>query len=173
MNTELLKKSIRDIPDFPKKGIIYKDITPIMQDRILFKLSVDLLLQKMADLKVDYICAIESRGFIFGSAIAHRLGIGFVPVRKAGKLPSKTFSQRYELEYGSNILEIHQDAFSDGANVVLVDDLLATGGTAQAAAKLIEKCGSKVIKILFLIELSFLNGKNKLNDYSNDSVISF
>jgi adenine phosphoribosyltransferase len=173
MEIKLLSENIRDIFDFPKKGIIYKDITPLLQDKNLFRYSIKLLIKKLDNLKIDYICGIESRGFIFGSAIAHKLGIGFVPVRKKGKLPSNTYSQEYELEYGTNILEIHTDAFHPGSNVVIIDDLLATGGTANAAAKLVEKCGSNIVKILFLVELSFLNGKKNLNGYSIDAVISF
>jgi adenine phosphoribosyltransferase len=173
MDIETISKAIRDIPDFPKKGIIYKDITPILQDKQLFANSIDLLINKIGNNAVDYICGIESRGFIFGSVIAHQLGIGFVPIRKPGKLPSSVYSQKYELEYGSNILEIHKDAFPEGSKVVLVDDLLATGGTARAAAKLVEACDSVVVKMLFLVELSFLNGIKSLKDYSVESVISF
>jgi len=173
MPVEKIKSAIRDIPDFPKKGIIFKDITPVLQDSLLFKSSVDELSKRVTDLNPDFICGIESRGFIFGSAIAYKLGIGFVPVRKPGKLPYEKHSVKYDLEYGSNILEIHKDSFFKNAKVVIIDDLLATGGTAKASAELVEKCGAKVLKFLFLVELLFLNGRDVLKNYSTESIISF
>jgi len=173
MSVEKIKSAIRDIPDFPKKGIIFKDITPVLQDRYLLKASVEELSNNVSDLKPDFICGIESRGFIFGSAIAFKLGIGFVPVRKPGKLPYEKYSVSYELEYGSNTLEIHKDSFFKNAKVVIIDDLLATGGTAKASAELVEKCGAKVSGFLFLVELSFLKGRDVLKNYPTEAIISF
>ncbi len=167
---EKLQKAIRDVPDFPKKGILFKDITPLLQDANLFAQTIDLFAESVQPDQIDLIAAIESRGFIFASALALKLGKGFIPIRKPGKLPYKTYKQEYALEYGTDALEIHQDAVKPGERVLLVDDLLATGGTAQAAAKLIEKCGGKVTGIRFLIELTFLNGFQKLSDYQ---VVSF
>lgn len=168
-----LKSSIRDVPDFPVQGIIFKDITTILNNAALFKETIQLFYKSVENLSIDYVSAIEARGFIFGGALAVRLGCGFVPIRKPGKLPSKTYREEYELEYGTDALEIHQDAFPDGKNVLLIDDLLATGGTALAAARLIEKCGGKVAGIRFLIELEFLNGISKLKDYAVESFLKF
>lgn len=162
MKADVLKKAIRDIPDFPKPGILFKDITPILQDPRLFRGAVGLLAEALKDKNINRIAAIDARGFLFGAALAERLKLGLVPIRKKGKLPYKTYEESYDLEYGSNTIAIHQDAFQPGDNVAIVDDLLATGGTAAAAARLIEKAGGKVAAILFVIELSFLNGRTKL-----------
>ncbi len=160
-----LKKIIRDIPDFPKKGIIFKDITPLLQVPEALKKSVDKIVNKFKDKKIDVVVSIESRGFIFGSAVAYKLGTGFVPVRKKGKLPFRTHQVTYDLEYGTDTLEIHSDAIKEGARVLIVDDLLATGGTAKAVAELVEKLKGKVAGIAFLIELTFLKGREKIKDY--------
>ena len=173
MSIDDLKNSIRDIHDFPHKGIIFKDITPVLQDKELFKYSIGLLVEKVKEINPDFICGIESRGFIFGSTVALELNKGFVPVRKPGKLPYDTFKMKYELEYGSNILEIHKDAFFKEARVVIIDDLLATGGTAKASAKLVEACGAIVVQILFLIELSFLKGREALKGYLTDTILRY
>lgn len=168
-----LSAYIRDIPDFPKKGIIFKDITTLLNDKEAFKASVDLLAKKIEGQKIDYIVSVESRGFIFGAALAYKLGVGFVPVRKKGKLPSKTKSVTYSLEYGTDTLEIHEDAIKAKSNVLLVDDLLATGGTVEAVTKLLSGFDAKIIGIAFLIELKFLNGRDKLKDYSIYSLIQY
>ena len=173
MNADQLKKAIRDVPDFPKPGIIFKDITPILGDPKLFRAAVDILLAKHKGVKVDKIAAIDARGFLFGGAMADRLGVGLVPIRKKGKLPYKSYEQSYDLEYGSATLTIHQDAFRKGDQVVLVDDLLATGGTAAASAKLIEQAGGRVLGIDFLVELTFLNGRRKLAGYDVFAPIAF
>ena len=168
-----IRAAIRDIPDFPKKGIIFKDITTLINNADLFKKTVDLFIETLSGIEVDYIAGIEARGFIFGSAIGLKAGCGFVPIRKPGKLPAKTYREEYALEYGTDAIEIHQDAFPNGINVLLIDDLLATGGTALAAARLIEKCGAKVSGIRFLIELDFLKGIEKLKGYETVSLIHF
>jgi len=157
-----LKSVVRDIPDFPKPGIIFKDITTLLQDPKAFAFVVDTLADHCAKLRPDVISGIEARGFIFGAAVAHKLGLGFIPVRKPGKLPYKSESIQYALEYGTDSLEIHVDAVK-GHRVVLLDDLLATGGTANASVQLIEKVGGKVAGVGFVIELSFLDGRKKLS----------
>jgi len=168
-----IKKAVRDIPDFPKKGIVFKDITPVLNNSDLFKDTIDIFSKEINKYNIDYIVGIESRGFIFASALAIQLNKGFVPIRKPGKLPYKTYSESYELEYGTDSLEIHQDAFPKGASIVLVDDLLATGGTALAAVKLIERCEGKIELIQFLIELTFLEGSRKLNNYNHSTLIKY
>lgn len=168
-----LSTYIRDIPDFPKKGIIFKDITTLLNDKEAFRVSVDLLAKKFEGQKIDYIVSVESRGFIFGAALAYKLGAGFVPVRKKGKLPSRTKSVTYSLEYGTDTLEIHEDAIKAKSNVLLVDDLLATGGTVEAVTKLLSRFDAKIIGIAFLIELKFLNGRDKLKDYPIYSLIQY
>jgi adenine phosphoribosyltransferase len=168
-----LKAAIRDVPDFPKPGIIFKDITPILSDAALFKTAIDILCSRHAGKGIDKIAAIDARGFLFAGAMCDRLNVGLVPIRKKGKLPYKTFEQSYDLEYGSATLSIHQDAFKKGDRVVLIDDLLATGGTAAASAKLIEQAGGKVVEIDFLVELAFLNGRAKLGNYSVFAPIVF
>src|SRR5438309_6246967 len=167
---EKLRAGIRDVPDFPKKGIIFKDITPILSDRALFRASIDLFLEQCRGKKIDKIVGIDARGFLFGSTVAYELGVGFVPIRKRGKLPYKTEIAKYSLEYGEAEMEMHIDAMESGEQVVLVDDLLATGGTSAAAAALIEKVGGKLIEAQFLIELEFLNGRKQLE---STPVISF
>ncbi len=168
-----LKSSIRDIPDFPKKGVVFKDITPILSDGRLFRYSVEQLARSPYGKKIDAIVGIDARGFIFAGAVANYLEIGFVPIRKKGKLPFQTQSIAYDLEYGEGELEIHVDALENKKKVLIVDDLLATGGTALAATKLIEKIGSTVVGINFLVELEFLNGRKKLNSYPIFSIIQY
>ena len=168
-----IRSAIRDIPDFPKPGILFKDITTVLNDAKLFKAAVDLMVGEAGNINPDIIVGIESRGFIFGAAMAYRMNKGFVPIRKPGKLPGKTVSEEYELEYGMDSVEIHEDAISAGMKVLLVDDLLATGGTASAAAKLIEKLGGDIINILFLVELKFLKGRELINKYNVNALITF
>lgn len=170
---EDLKKAIRDVPDFPKKGIIFKDITTLLQDRALFKKAVNLLCEQFKDKNIDVIASIESRGFILGAAMAYELDTGFVPVRKGGKLPHKTYSATYELEYGEDTLEIHQDAAGKGTRVLIIDDLLATGGTLGAVIDLVKKTGAEIAGIGFLIELTFLKGREKNRGYDIFSLIKF
>lgn len=165
MTVDDLRTAVRDVPDFPKPGILFKDITPILQDPVLFKYAMGLFEARIAGLGVTKVAAVDARGFFFGGVLCERMGIGLVPIRKAGKLPYKTFEVSYELEYGSATLAIHQDAFVPGDRVVLVDDLLATGGTAAASAALIEKAGGALVQIQFLIELAFLEGRHKLQGY--------
>ncbi len=166
-----LKSSIRDIPGFPKEGIIFKDITTLLRDKDKFRKTVDLFAEKFKDKKIDIILSVEARGFIFGAALAYKLGAGIAPVRKKGKLPFKTYSVTYELEYGKDTLEIHQDAFKKGSNVLIVDDLLATGGTSKAVIELVEKMGGKIVGLAFLIELTALKGREKLKGYDIVSLI--
>lgn len=161
-----VKSKIRDIKDFPKEGIIFRDITTALKDAETLRVIVDYLCEQFKDVKIDYIAGIESRGFILGMPMAYKMGIGFVPVRKPNKLPAATYSQEYALEYGTDKIEIHQDAFPQGANVLVVDDLLATGGTAEAACKLVKKAGANLIGTAFLIELTALKGREKLVDSS-------
>ncbi len=159
-----VKAKIRDVADFPKKGILFRDITTAIKDADTLKVIIDYLCDQFKDVKVDYIAGIESRGFIFGMPMAYKMDAGFVPVRKPNKLPAETISQEYQLEYGTDKIEIHKDAFGPGDNVLIVDDLLATGGTAEAACKLVKKTGANLVGIGFLIELTDLNGKEKLKD---------
>jgi adenine phosphoribosyltransferase len=159
---ERLRTGIRDVHDFPKKGIIFKDITPILSDPGMFHASIDLFLERCRGKKIDKIVGIDARGFLFGSTVAYELGIGFVPIRKRGKLPYKTEIAKYSLEYGEAEMEMHIDAMMRGERVVLVDDLLATGGTSAAAAALISKVGGQLLEAQFLIELEFLRGRKKL-----------
>lgn len=171
MSIEKIRKTIRDIKDFPKPGIIFKDITPVLQSRELFAEVIDLMAARYINNSPDYIVAIESRGFIFGSALAYKLNCGIIPVRKKGKLPYKTVGTSYDLEYGTATIEIHKDAFNPGDKVVLVDDLLATGGTAAAAIKLIERLKGEIIGVDFLIELAFLKGRKILEAYPLHTLI--
>ncbi|MFH2071004.1 MAG: adenine phosphoribosyltransferase [Elusimicrobiota bacterium] len=164
---EELKKIIRDVPDFPKKGIIFKDITPVLKDGAAFRKTIDLLCERYKNIKIDKIVSMESRGFIIGSVVAYKLGCGFVPVRKKGKLPHKTEKVEYTLEYGTDVLEIHRDAITPGEKVLIVDDVLATGGTAAAVGELIRKLGAETVGMAFLIELSFLNPREKLKGYQD------
>jgi adenine phosphoribosyltransferase len=173
MTVDDLRSAVRDVPDFPKTGIIFKDITPILRDPALFRHAVDLFAMQIKVHGVTKVAAIDARGFIFGGALSARLGVGLVPIRKAGKLPYETFEVSYELEYGSAALAIHQDAFDAGDRVVLVDDLLATGGTAAAAAALITRAGGELVQIQFLIELAFLKGRVKLQGFDVYAPIVF
>ncbi|MFI3301501.1 MAG: adenine phosphoribosyltransferase [Candidatus Gastranaerophilales bacterium] len=159
---ENVKKTIREVADFPKDGILFRDITTALKDPETLEIIVDYLCEQFNDVKIDFIAGIESRGFIFGMPMAYKLKTGFVPIRKPNKLPAATFEQEYELEYGTDKIEVHQDAFFAGANVLIVDDLLATGGTAEAACKLVEKAGANLVGIAFLIELEALCGRAKL-----------
>jgi adenine phosphoribosyltransferase len=160
-----LKQAIRDVPDFPIKGIMFKDITPVLQDGKLFRMAVDAIANRHTGKKIDAIVGIDARGFIFAGAVAYKLGVGLVPVRKKGKLPYKTVVTSYTLEYGSESSEMHIDSVKKGDNVLIVDDLLATGGTAMAAATLVTQLGATITEIDFLIELSFLKGRDRLKDY--------
>ena len=164
LTIEDVKEKIRAVPDFPKKGIIFRDITTGLKDAETLQVMVDYLCDQYKDCKIDYIAGIESRGFIFGMPMAYKLDCGFIPVRKPNKLPAETIKESYDLEYGSDSIEIHADAFEKGANVLVVDDLLATGGTAQAACKLVKKAGGNLVGAAFLIELEALNGRDKLTD---------
>jgi adenine phosphoribosyltransferase len=169
---EDVKQSIRTIPDFPKKGILFRDITPLLLDGEKFKRCIEWF-SGLSDKRIDYVISVESRGFIFGSALACRLGAGFVPIRKAGKLPYQTFQMACELEYGEAILEIHADAMKKGAKVVIIDDVLATGGTVRASVKLVEKFGVEIAGIYFLIELAGLNGRRALDGYPVRSLVTY
>ena len=173
MNNEYLVKIIRDIPDFPKKGIIFKDITTLLKDKKAFSQAIDIIYNQYKDKNIDVVVSVEARGFIFGSALAYKLGAGFVPVRKKGKLPYKTISENYELEYGIDELFMHEDAIEKWQNVLIVDDLLATAGTVKAVISMAEKLGGKIVGLAFLIELLFLNGKDKLKGYDIFSVIKY
>jgi len=168
-----LKKYIRSIPDWPKKGILFRDITPLLADPKAFAAAIDALCADFIEAGIEYVAAVEARGFIFGAAVAERLDAGFVPIRKKGKLPFKTESVTYDLEYGTDTLEVHSDAVDKGSKVLMVDDLLATGGTMAAACKLIEKIGGQIAGITFLIELTELAGRDKLSKYKINSVISY
>src|SRR5437773_8074418 len=159
---EEVRAAVRDVPDFPKRGIVFKDITPVLSDPVLFRASIDLFLERCRGLKIDKIVGIDARGFLFGSAVAYELGLGFVPIRKRGKLPYRTETAKYSLEYGEAEMEMHVDAMSVGARVVLVDDLLATGGTSAAAAVLIRNAGADLVEAQFLIELESLHGRKRL-----------
>ena len=173
MKSEELKKVIRDVPNFPQEGIIFKDISTLLQDKKAFKKSIDLLVKKYKKEKIDYVVGVDSRGFIFGAPLAYALGVGFVPVRKKGKLPYKTKSITYELEYGTDTLEIHEDAFRPKSRILIVDDLLATGGTIKAVTDLLKGFKPKIVGVAFVVELKFLNGKNKLKDYPIHSLIQY
>jgi adenine phosphoribosyltransferase len=168
-----LKKYIREVPDWPKKGILFRDITPLLSNVEAFKAAVDAMAADFAGEEIQYVGAVEARGFIFGLAVAERINAGFVPIRKKGKLPFKTVSITYDLEYGTDTLEVHRDAITAGAKVLMVDDLLATGGTMAAACKLIEKIGGQVAGISFLIELTELGGIKKLAGYKVKSIIRY
>ncbi len=168
-----LRAAVRDVPDFPKQGILFKDITPILADGALFRRAVDCFIEVNASRKIDKVVGIDARGFLFGAAAAYALGVGFVPVRKKGKLPYRAESVSYALEYGESNVEIHVDAIAPGEKIVLIDDLLATGGTAAAAAELISKVGGELIEAQFLIELEFLKGRSLLGDFPVRSFIKF
>lgn len=173
MNAASLRASIRDVVDFPKPGIIFKDITPVLADGRLFHTSISLLCKTAGDTKIDKVVGIDARGFIFAAAVADRLGAGFVPVRKKGKLPWKTRQTAYSLEYGESIVELHEDAIAPGESVLVVDDLLATGGTAAAAVKLLDELGANIIAISVLIELEFLAGRSKLIPHTVHSILAY
>ncbi len=168
-----LRAGIRDIPDFPKPGIVFKDITPILADAALFQISIDIFVEAARLHAPDKIVGIDARGFVFGAAVAYELGVGFVPVRKKGKLPFQCQSAAYQLEYGEAIVEMHTDALQPGERVVLVDDLLATGGTAAAASLLIRQMGAELLEAQFLIELSFLDGAKRLGTTPVRSFLKF
>jgi len=168
-----LEKYIRSIPDWPKKGILFRDITPLLADPKALAAAVDALCSGFVEAGIEYVAAVEARGFIFGAAVARKLGVGFVPIRKKGKLPFKTESVSYDLEYGTDTLEVHSDAIGNGSKVLMVDDLLATGGTMAAACKLIEKIGGQIVGITFLIELKELAGREKLGGYKIKTVIFY
>ena len=168
-----LARYIRSIPDWPKEGILFRDITPLLAEPEVFAAAIEALYAGFADAGVEYVAAVEARGFIFGSAVAEKLGAGFVPIRKKGKLPFKTESVSYDLEYGTDTLEVHSDAVRRGAKVLMVDDLLATGGTMAAACKLVEKIGGRVVGIAFLIELCELAGRDKLGEYRIKALIPY
>jgi len=168
-----LKKHIREIPDWPRKGILFRDITPLLLNPRAFAAAVDALSADFTEMGIEYVAAVEARGFIFGSAVAEKLDAGFVPIRKKGKLPWQTESITYDLEYGTDTLEVHSDAIDSGGKVLMVDDLLATGGTMAAACELIEKIGGTIVGIAFLIELTGLQGREKIADYNVTSIISY
>lgn len=168
-----IRKAIRDIPDFPRPGIVFKDITPLLGNGPLFAKTIDVLAERYRDQKIDIVLGIESRGFIVGAALAYKLGAGFCVVRKPGKLPYDTHSASYELEYGTDSLEIHIDAIPQNARVLIVDDLIATGGTAAATAQLVSKLGGEVVECAFVIELSFLKGRDKLQPYGVFSLVQY
>ncbi|MCI0454133.1 MAG: adenine phosphoribosyltransferase [Candidatus Dadabacteria bacterium] len=170
---EDLKKYIRDIPNFPKEGIIFHDITPLLQSATAFGYAVDMMADKIKDKKADYLLGIEARGFIFASALAYKLNLGLVIVRKPGKLPYKTVNASYNLEYGNDVLEMHRDAISNASRVILIDDLLATGGTAAAVGNLVRRLGGEIAGYCFLVELTELNGREKLKPYPVSSVLEF
>ncbi len=168
-----LAKSIRDVPDFPKEGILFKDITTLLRDPAALRETIERMVDHCQDKKIDLIIGIESRGFIFGMPLAHILGCGFVPVRKPGKLPAESISESYALEYGTNTLEIHVDGIEKGQRVLVVDDLLATGGTARATCKLVERLEGQIAGLIFAVELNFLKGRETLGDYDIYSVVAF
>jgi adenine phosphoribosyltransferase len=168
-----LAENIREVPDFPKEGILFYDITTLIKDPQAFKQAVDILSEHYVGQKIDLVVAVEARGYIFGAPIAYQLGAGFVPVRKVGKLPAETVREEYELEYGTDSVEMHRDAIQPGQKVLIVDDLIATGGSAAATARLVERLGGEVVGIAFLIELAFLGGVEKLEGYDVFTVIEF
>lgn len=168
-----IEEYVRSIPDFPEPGIIFRDVTSILQDPDGLKLSINLIQEKLEGLDFDVIAGTESRGFIFGVPVAYNMHKAFVPVRKKGKLPCETVSREYALEYGTAAIEIHKDAIKPGQKVVVIDDLIATGGTIEAAVKLIEELGGEVVKVVFLMELAGLKGRERLKDYDVESVICY
>lgn len=168
-----LASLIRDVPDFPIEGILFKDITTLIGDADAFREVIDWMVDQYADRNVDSVVAIEARGYIFGAPLAYQLRAGFVPIRKPGKLPAKIVSESYELEYGTNTLEIHEDGVEPGQRVLVIDDLLATGGSARAAVNLVEQLGGKIIGVAFLVELDFLHGREKLEGYDVKSLIHY
>jgi adenine phosphoribosyltransferase len=173
LNSDQLKNLIREVPDFPKKGILFYDITTLLKDKAGYATLIDVLAERYIGKGVDLILGMEARGFIFGPALAYRLSAGFVPVRKPGKLPAPTERVEYDLEYGSNVLEVHKDAIEKGQRVLIVDDLLATGGTAEATAKLASNLGAEIAGLAFVVELDFLKGRDKLKSYDVYSVLHY
>lgn len=167
-----IEELIRDVPDFPREGIIFKDITPVLKDKDAFAEAVKLMAEPFKKLEIDYVIGIEARGFIFGTPLAVELNAGFIPVRKPGKLPCAVIKRKYELEYGSSVLEMHRDALEEGDRVLIVDDLLATGGTVAAVAEMVEELGGDIGGFSFLIELAFLKGREQLQGYEVHSVIT-
>lgn len=168
-----LRDRVRDVPDFPKPGIVFKDLMPLVADAKYFRETIDRLAELARPKRPDIILGAEARGFIFGGALADRLGCGFVPARKPGKLPWATIEATYDLEYGTDRLQVHADAIAKGARVIVHDDVLATGGTARAKTELVEQLGGEVVGLLFVVELAFLNGRDKLTDYDIDSLIAY
>jgi len=168
-----LKGKIRDIPDFPKPGVVFKDITPLLADAQAFRTAVDMIGDRYRDLEVGAVVGIEARGFIIGSALAYKLGVGHVVIRKAGKLPYKTHQAVYQLEYGTDTLEIHEDAIRPGTPVIIADDVLATGGTVATAIDLVKKLGGEIIELAFLVELTFLQGRARINHYPLFSLLQY
>jgi adenine phosphoribosyltransferase len=173
LNSDQLKKLIREVPDFPKKGILFYDITTLLKDKLGFATLIDQLAEHYIGKKIDLILGMEARGFIFGPALAYRLNAGFVPVRKPGKLPAATAQVSYDLEYGSNTLEVHKDAVQKGQQVLIVDDLLATGGTAAATVELTKSLGGEIAGLGFVVELDFLKGREKLRQYDVFSLLHY
>jgi adenine phosphoribosyltransferase len=173
MDTAVLRESIRDIPDFPKPGVTFKDITPLLADPVAFSTAVDAIVVSFGRGTIDKVVGIEARGFIIAAPVAYHFGAGFIPLRKPGKLPYETVSEAYELEYGAESLELHTDAFAPGDRVLIVDDVLATGGTARAACNLVEQAGGKVSGLAFVIELEFLHGRDKLGGYDHMSLLKY
>jgi adenine phosphoribosyltransferase len=173
MNTAELRTKIRDIKDFPTEGILFKDITTLLKDGPAWASVIDHLAARYHTARIEIVVGVESRGFIFGGALAHQLKAGFVPVRKRGKLPGPTLEEEYELEYGRDVLAIHEDAIQPGQKVLVVDDLLATGGTMAATLRLVERLGGKVVGTAFLIELAFLKGRDRLRGYDVDALITY
>lgn len=173
INSDALKKMIREVPDFPKKGILFYDITTLLKDKVGLATLIDRLAEHYVDRKVDLVLGMEARGFIFAPALAYRLNAGFVPVRKVGKLPAETVKFDYALEYGVNSLEMHKDAIEKGQKVLIVDDLLATGGTAEATAKLATSLGAEISGLAFVVELDFLKGREKLKGYDVMSLLHY
>lgn len=173
MHINALRGAMRSIPDFPKPGILFRDISPLLESGQLFQRTIDLLAAECAGYSPSKIIGLDARGFIFGGALAYKIGIGFVPIRKKGKLPFRTLSQSYELEYGAAEFEIHEDSLSPGESVIIVDDLLATGGTARAAIQLVEKLGARVLKVLFVVELEELGGRTLLAPSEVSSLMTF
>ena len=168
-----LATSIRNVPDFPKKGIVFRDITTLLKDPNAFREAVEIFYERYKGTQIDKVACVEARGFIFGAALALRLGAGFVPIRKRGKLPAQTIRHEYALEYGTDSIEIHADAILPGENVLIHDDLLATGGTIAAACQLVERLGGKIVGLSFLVELSFLQGRGHLKGYDIFSIIQY
>jgi adenine phosphoribosyltransferase len=173
LNADQLKKLIREVPDFPKKGILFYDITTLLKDKLGLATLIDRLAERYVNQKIDLVLGMEARGFIFAPALAYRLGAGFVPVRKLGKLPAATVRFDYALEYGTNSLEMHKDAIKPGQRVLIVDDLLATGGTAEATAKLASSLGAEIAGLAFVVELDFLKGRDKLKQYDVVSLLHY